>query len=301
MAASQVIAISGASGLVGRALTKSLTDQGHLVRQLVRRPVQDSDQEIYWKPSTGEIDASELNGVDAVVHLAGANIAGQRWTDEFKKTIVDSRVQGTRLLAQTIASLDQKPAVFVSASATGFYGDRGDESVDENSSAGDNFLAETCQLWEAAAVPAAEAGIRVVHPRIGIVLSPEGGALEKMLPLFRWGAGGVLGSGRQYMSWLTRDELVNVIEFLIETPEAEGPINAVTPQPVTNREFTKTLGRVLGKPTVLPAPAFALKLAMGQMADELLLASTNVVPAQLQSLGYEFEHPQLDAAFRSIL
>lgn len=299
----QVVAVTGASGLVGRALVDQLEEAGCLVRQLVRRPVKDAEREIFWNPSDGKIDTEELNGVDAVVHLAGENIAGGRWTAERKRRIVESRVKGTQLVAETLAGLSSKPSVLVSASAIGFYGDRGDEVVDEDSPAGDGFLAETCKAWEEANTPASDAGIRTVQVRIGLVLSPEGGALEKMLPPFKLGLGGVLGSGRQYMSWITLDDLVRVFHAAIRDPSLEGPVNGVGPSPVTNRDFTKTLGYVLNRPTILPAPAFALRLALGEMADELLLSGANVQPTRLQECGFAFPPPddQLESALRRVL
>jgi len=296
-----VIAITGASGLVGQALVSHLEAEGLLVRQLVRREVRDSEREIYWNPSTGEIDAAELNGVDAVVHLAGESVAAGRWTKAKKQRIVDSRVEGTRLLSQTLAGLTSKPAVLCSASAIGFYGDRGDQLLNEDAPPGEGFLADTCQLWEAAADPARDAGIRTVHMRIGLVLSPDGGALGKMLPLFKCGLGGVLGSGQQFMSWITLDDLVSAFHHALTHSQLAGPVNGVAPGPVTNREFTKTLGRVLGRPTILPAPAFALRLALGEMADQLLLASARVDPAVLQTAGFEFGQTQLEPALRDLL
>lgn len=299
----QVIAITGASGLVGRALTERLEEQGCLVRRLVRRPVEDAEREIFWKPSAGEIDAAELNGVDALVHLAGENIAGGRWTAERKRRIVESRVEGTRLIAETLAGLSSKPSVLVSASAIGFYGNRGDAPVDEDSAAGEGFLAETCQAWEAANEPATAAGIRTVQLRIGLVLSPEGGALGTMLTPFKLGVGGVLGDGQQYMSWITRDDLVRAFVAALSNPQLTGPVNGVSPAAVTNREFTKTLGYVLNRPTLLPAPAFAMRLALGEMADELLLSGANVQPKRLLESGFEFPPPdgELEPALRRLL
>ena len=297
----QVIAVTGASGLVGRALVEHLEDAGMLVRRLVRREVRDSEREIYWKPAAGEIDAAELNGVDAVVHLAGESVAAGRWTKAKKQRIVDSRVEGTRLLSETLAGLSSQPAVLCCASAIGFYGDRGDQLLNEDTPPGEGFLADTCQLWEAEADPARDAGVRTVHMRIGLVLSPEGGALGKMLPLFKLGLGGVLGSGEQYMSWITRDDLVRAFHFALTQPELAGPVNGVGPSPVTNREFTKTLGLVLRRPTILPAPAFALRLALGEMADQLLLASARVEPTALRTAGFEFEHAELEPALRDLL
>lgn len=301
----QVIVISGASGLVGSALTASLQANQHLVRALVRRAVQDDEHEIRWQPGKdltdlGEIDADELNGVDAVVHLAGENIAGGRWTPEFKNRVVNSRVVGTRLLCETLASLPAKPKVLVSASAIGFYGDR-DQPVDEQSLPGDNFLAETCVRWEAETKAAVDAGIRVVNLRIGIVLSPDGGALGKLLTPFKLGLGGIMGDGRQPMSWIALPDLVRAIEFAINTPSLAGPVNAVAPGWVSNRQFTKALGRVLGRPTLIPAPAFALRLALGEMADEMLLGGAPVEPNQLTQAGFEFQADEIEAALRLVL
>ena len=235
------------------------------------------------------------------MHLAGENIAVRRWTPAQKARIRDSRVQGTRLLAQSLARLQQPPTVMVCASAIGFYGDRGEELLTEGSAPGSGFLTDTCRAWEAAAQPASEKDIRVVNLRLGVVLSPGGGALAKMLLPFRLGVGGKIGSGRQYMSWIEIDDVVGVIHYALTTDELRGPVNAVAPNPVTNREFTKTLGRVLSRPTIFPMPAFAARLAFGEMADELLLASTRVKPARLQNSGYYFRHPRLEDALRHLL
>ncbi|MEM6331657.1 MAG: TIGR01777 family oxidoreductase, partial [Planctomycetota bacterium] len=297
----RVIAVTGASGLVGRALTAELQTRGCTVRRLVRRAVQDTAAEIAWDPAAGTIDAAAMEGVDGVVHLAGENVADGRWTEAKKRRIVDSRVDGTRLISQTIAQLAGKPAVLVSASAIGFYGDRGAEPVDEDAPAGTGFLADTSRAWEAETRPAWEAGVRVVQVRVGLVLTPEGGLLAKMLPLFKLGLGGVLGDGRQYMSWITRRDLVRAFCFALESDALHGAVNGVAPGAVTNREFTRTLGAVLGRPTVLPAPRFALKLAMGQMADQMILAGANVVPARLAEAGFSFEDPELAGALRRLL
>jgi uncharacterized protein (TIGR01777 family) len=296
-----IIAVTGSTGLVGSHLVKELESKGHLVRRLVRHDVKDAEREIRWNPDAGEIDAAELNGVDAVVHLAGENIAGQRWNEDFKRRILESRIKGTKLLAETLANLEMKPAVLVSASATGYYGNRGDEEVDELAPSGNGFLAEVCREWEAAVEPAHDAGIRVVKLRIGPVLSPEGGALAKMLPPFKLGVGGVVGSGRQYFSWIELDDLVLAIVFALETESLAGPVNAVAPGAVTNREFTKTLGRVLGRPTIFPMPAFAARLAFGEMADEMLLGGVRVSPHELTAAGFQFAHPHLEPALRYLL
>lgn len=296
-----VIAVTGASGMVGSDLVKKLEGAGHLVRCLVRHEVKDADREIRWDPDAGQIDAAELNGVDAVVHLAGENIAGQRWSEDFKRRILESRVKGTKLLATTLANLEMKPSVLVSASATGYYGNRGDEEVDELAPSGNGFLAEVCREWEAAVEPAHDADIRVVKLRIGPVLSPKGGALAKMLLPFKMGVGGVVGSGRQYFSWIELDDLVSAIVFALETESLIGPVNAVAPGAVTNREFTKTLGHVLGRPTIFPMPAFGARLAFGEMADEMLLGGVRVAPHELSAAGFQFAWPQLEPALRHLL
>lgn len=296
-----IIAVTGSTGMVGTSVVAALEARGDLVRRLVRHAVTDGDREIHWDPDRGEIDAAELNGVDAVVHLAGENIAGRRWSADFKRRILESRTKGTRLLAETLAGLEMKPSVLVSASATGVYGNRHDEEVDELAPSGNGFLAEVCREWEAAVEPAHDADIRVVKLRIGPVLSPQGGALAKMLPPFKMGLGGVIGSGQQYFSWITLDDLVSVILFALDNESLKGPVNAVTPHPVTNREFTKTLGRVLGRPTIFPMPAFAARLAFGEMADEMLIGGVKVSPHELIQAGFPFAYPELEPALRHLL
>jgi uncharacterized protein len=296
-----IIAITGSTGMVGTELVPALEREGHLVRRLVRGAVRDADQEISWDPAAGKIDAAELNGIDAVVHLAGENIAGHRWSKDFKQRILKSRLDGTQLLCGALAKLEMKPSVLVSASATGFYGSRGDEVVDESSPSGSGFLAEVCREWEAATQPARDAGIRVVNLRIGPILSPKGGALAKMLPPFKAGLGGVVGSGKQYFSWIGLDEVVAAIEFVLKSEQIAGPVNAVTPDAVTNYEFTKTLGRVLGRPTIFPMPAFAARLAFGEMADEMLLGGVRVEPRALTAAGFKFAYPELEPALRHLL
>ena len=299
--AGQQIIITGASGLVGRRLSRELQEAGAQVIAAVRRPVQDSAREIHWQPDAGRIDTARIEGVDAVVHLAGENIAGGRWTEAFKQKIRESRLRGTRLVAEAIAGCRAKPQVFVCASAIGYYGDRGDETLSEASAPGSDFLAEVCREWEAACQPARDAGVRVVNVRIGVVLSPEGGALKQMLTPFKLGVGGKVGSGQQYMSWVAIDDVAGAIRFLVAKPQATGPVNVVAPRAVKNVEFTKTLGRVLKRPTIVPAPAFALRLAFGEMADALLLSSTRVVPQALTAAGYQFRQPELAAALRHLL
>lgn len=295
------IVVTGASGLVGTPLVNSLEAAGHEVLRAVRREVRDPAKELFWNPAAGEIDRDKLAGADAVVHLAGANIAGKRWTEDYKQTLIDSRVDGTTLISETMASLDPKPRVLACASAIGYYGDRGVEVLDESASSGDAFLPEVCLQWERACQPARDAGIRVANMRLGVVLSPEGGALAKMLPPFKMGAGGVLGSGKQYFSWISLNDAVDAIEHVLETQDITGPVNLVAPAPVTNREFTKALGKVLSRPTVIPMPAFAAKLALGEMADALLLASTRVDPKVLRETQFQFQHPTVESALRDLL
>lgn len=293
------IAVTGASGLVGSALAPFLTTGGHEVHRLVRKTP--GAGEIGWDPAEGKLEAADLEGFDAIVHLAGENIAAGRWTARQKQKIRDSRVQGTRLLAETLARLERPPKVFVSASAIGIYGDRGDEILDEQSSAGDNFLADVAKAWEESTSPASDAGIRVVRTRFGIILSPKGGALAKMLLPFRMGAGGNVGNGKQYWSWIALDDVVGALHHCLMTEELSGPVNVVAPQSLTNAKFTKVLGKVLNRPTILPVPAPAARLALGQMADELLLASARVEPVRLRETGYEYRYPDLEQALRHLL
>jgi uncharacterized protein (TIGR01777 family) len=281
------IAISGASGHIGRQLTAFLTSGGHDVVRLVRGTAGITGA-ARWDPETGAIDAAALEGLDAVIHLAGENISSSRWTRTRRKAIRDSRVAGTQLLAQTLASLDRPPRVFISASAIGIYGDRGAEWLTEASTPGDDFLSQVCQAWETAAEPARCAGIRVVHPRLGVVISTSGGLLARSLPVFQLGLGGRLGSGRQWLSWISLDDLLALQLHVIADETLAGPVNAVSPQPVTNRELTAILGRALHRPTVLSVPAPALRLAFGQLADGLLLASQRALPAQLARTSFDF-------------
>lgn len=297
------IAVTGASGLVGTALTHFLTAGGHEVVPLVRRKEDVASKGgIYWNVRDQEIDAASLEGFDAVVHLAGAGIADEPWTDARKAVLRDSRVDGTRLLATALAGLTRPPEVFVSGSAVGFYGDRGDEALDESSAAGEGFLAELASEWEAATGPAEDAGIRTVHLRTGIVLAMGGGALSAMLPAFRMGGGGPMGGGAQYVPWIHLDDLVYAIHFALGTPTVSGPVNGTAPEPVAQRVFAQELGRALGRPAFMPAPAAALRLAMGrQRADELVLAGQRALPARLQSHGFRFARPDLADAFASLL
>ena len=288
--------------MIGTALRRSLAEKGRGMLLASRREPKD-ERHIQWDPSTGfaDEDLVRLEGLDAVVHLAGESISGLRWTDEKKKAIRDSRVQGTRTIIEAFARLEKKPKVFISGSATGFYGDRGDSEMNESNSAGDTFLSEVCKEWEAESRRAEDMGIRTVLLRTGIVLSKNGGALATMLTPFKLGVGGVVGSGKQWMSWVSLDDVVAIINFVLENEEIHGPVNAVAPNPVTNAEFTKALGKELYRPTILPLPEFAVKLVFGEMGDALLLDSTRVVPKRLLEAGYEFKFTDLQPALRHAL
>jgi uncharacterized protein (TIGR01777 family) len=295
------IVVTGASGLSGRALTTALTNEGHRVVPLVRRSPRPGEDAIAWNPEAGTIDADSLEGFDAVVHLAGEGIAERRWTPQQKLRILNSRVDSTTLLATTLAGLTDKPSVLLSGSAIGFYGDRGDEELTEQSGPGAIFLSEVCEAWERATAAAEAADIRVTHLRTGIVLDPSGGALAKTLPLFKLGLGGRLGSGRQWWSWISLEDEVGAIRFLLDH-DVRGPVNLAAPHPVTNAEFTKVLGNVLGRPTVLPVPAFGPKLLLGaELAEQLLFTSARVLPSPLVDAGFEFTSPDLDGALRKEL
>jgi uncharacterized protein len=293
------VLISGATGLIGSALIPELESGGHQITRLTRSPGSGGD--VGWNPDAGEIDASRLEGHDAVVHLAGESIGEGRWTPEKKRRIRESRTKGTRLLAETIASLPEPPRVMVSASAVGYYGDRGNELLREDSGPGSDFLAEVCKAWEAAADPAREAGMRVVHLRNGIVLSTEGGALARTLPIFKLGGGGRIGSGRQWWSWVCMDDVVGAIVHALTDDSVEGPVNVGSPNPLTNAEYTRVLGKVLNRPTIFPLPAPAARLMLGEVADALLLASQRMEPAKLEETGYEFRYPELEGALRHLL
>ncbi|HEY1281276.1 MAG TPA: TIGR01777 family oxidoreductase [Acidimicrobiales bacterium] len=294
------VAVTGSSGFIGTALTAALGAAGHDVVRVVRGDG-GGPGTARWDPKAGTIDAAALAGVDAAVHLAGAGIADHRWTDDYKRELVSSRLDGTSLLARTLARLDPRPAVLVSASGIDYYGDRGDDVIDETASKGTGFLSDLCARWEAAADPAREAGIRVAHTRSGIVLSPRGGALKKQLPLFKLGLGGRFGSGRQWQSWIALDDEVGAMLHLLTTDVA-GPVNLTAPNPVTNADFTTTLGAVLHRPTLLPVPSFGPKLLVGsELADVLLYESKRVVPRVLQGSGYPFRYPTLHAALTGLL
>ncbi len=301
MAGQGKVAVTGASGLVGSELVPTLRRNGFEVLRLVRREAAAED-EVRWDPGAGTIDAEALRGVTGAIHLAGDNVASGRWSEAKKARIRNSRVQGTQLLAGALAALDPRPSVLVSASAVGYYGARGDEALDESATQGSGFLASVCGEWEAAADTAREAGIRVVHPRIGVVLAANGGALAKMKMPFLFGVGGRIGDGRQYMSWITLEDLVSALVFALGCEQVVGPINCVSPTPVTNADFTSTLGRVLHRPTVFPVPKFALRIGAGsEMADEMLIGGSRVIPASLHAHGFRWEHSTLEPALRSLL
>lgn len=292
------IVVSGASGMLGEAICAFLSTGGHRVDRLVRRPPAPGSTDIQWEPATGRLDPAALEGVDAVIHLAGETIA-QRWTPQTMKAILDSRKQGTRLLAETIAGLAQKPKVFISASAVGYYGDRGDEPVDEEDrTAGTSFLAEVCQAWELASVPARDAGVRTVNLRFGVVVTPRGGALARMMPPFELGLGGPIGSGAQWMSWIGLDDVLGAVLHVLKTESLAGPVNATSPQPVTNREFTRMLGQALHRPTLFPLPAAVVLTLFGDMGKAVLLEGQRVVPGKLLETGFRFETPYLAEALR---
>ena len=293
------ILMSGGSGLIGTALTKRLSADRHTVLRLVRRTAKDGERT--WDPAAGTLDPSAFDGCDAVINLSGANIGDKRWSDDYKAEMASSRLQATELLATTMAELDRKPSVFISGSAVGWYGDRGDERLDELSAPGDDFLSDLCQRWEAATVAAEKESIRTVHLRTGIVLSARGGALKKQLPLFKLGLGGRFGNGHQWQSWVSIDDEVGAIVHLLSA-ETCGAVNVTAPEPVTNGEFTTTLAKVLRRPAVLPVPLFAPKMMLGsELVESLLLSGQRVLPTALQRSGYEFQHPTLETALRALL
>lgn len=295
------VAVTGSSGLVGSRLVTVLRSAGDDVCRIVRQPPRPDTTEVAWDPMTGNLESAKLTGIDAVVHLAGENIATGRWTAVRKNAISQSRVEGTRLLCEALGRLDRPPRTLVCASAIGYYGDRGEERLTESSPPGKGFLAEVCQAWEAASLPARQAGIRVVNLRIGVVLSTMGGALAKMLTPFRMGVGGTVGSGRQFMSWIALEDLIGAVQHVLDDHTVLGPVNAVAPNPVTNHEFTKTLGRVLRRPTIAPIPGFLVRLAFGEMGSELLLSGARIVPQKLHDSGFEFKYPTLESALRAEL
>jgi uncharacterized protein (TIGR01777 family) len=294
------VLVSGATGLIGSALVPFLEKEGHEVVRLVRASPRPGSDDVAWDPAAGRLEPGRLEGLDAVVHLAGENISEGRWTAEKKARIRDSRVKGTTLLCEALARLERPPAVLANASAIGYYGDRGDEALTEESPPGTDFLAGVCQQWEAATRPAAEKGIRVVRTRFGLVLSPAGGVLGGMLPHFRRGMGGSLGSGQQWVSWVAIDDAVGAIHHALATTALEGPANVTAPGPVRNREFAETLARAVGKSTLFPVPAVALRLAFGELT-EAMLASQRVEPRKLIATGYSFQYPVLQRALEHLL
>ncbi len=294
------IAVSGSTGLIGSVLVPALAGAGHEVARLVRTRPGPESNDIYWDPYKAYLDTPKLEGVDAVVHLAGETIAAH-WTPSRKRRIHESRIRGTHVLSEALRQLDHQPQVLVSGSAIGFYGDRGEEVVTEESPAGSGFVADVCRDWEAATEPASRVGIRVVHLRTGVVLSSQGGALAKMLPPFRMGVGGKIGSGRQYFSWVSMDDVVSAVQFILRTPALAGPLNMVSPNAATNLEFTKALGKVLSRPTIFPLPSFVVRLLFGQMGEEVLLGGQRVEPAKLKAAGFAFQYPELAPALRHAL
>lgn len=295
------VVITGITGFIGSKLAERLRQDGWEVVGVSRKPPRPGTRDLQWDPYAGKIDAAGLEGAEAVVHLAGESVADGAWTPERKEAIRKSRVAGTELLARTLAGLSQPPPHFLSASAIGFYGSRGDEVLTEASAPGTGFLVDVCREWEAATAPAEKAGLRVAHMRIGIVLGPEGGALEKMLPPFKAGLGSVFGSGNQWMSWIALPDIVEQMRFLLGQPELAGPFNLVGPNPATNRDFTRALNRVLGRPGFLPVPSFAVKMLFGEMGEATLLGSQRVLPQRLLDAGFRFQYPDLEGALRTVL
>ena len=291
------IAITGSSGLIGEALVRSLRADGHSVQRVVRRPDRATGDHVFWDPEAGTVEAGKLEGVDAVVHLAGEPIGARRWTSKVKRRLVISRRRGTGLIAGTLACLDAPPRVLVSASAVGYYGDRGEERLTESSDAGDDFMARLCQVWERAAAPAVEAGIRVVHPRSGVIIARGGPLIEKVELPFRLAVGGKVGNGRQFVPWISLEDEVRAIRFVIDR-ELEGPVNLVAPTPVRNAELTRALGQVLHRPTVFRIPVAALRVVYGEVAVSLASVSQRVVPERLLDTGFSFRHPELPAALQ---
>ncbi len=293
------VAITGSSGLIGSRLKQALIDRGDTPVPVVRRSA--AEGEIHWDPDAGSIDTAAFEGIDAVVHLAGEGVAAKRWTDEQKQEILTSRTEGTALLAEALAALDAKPAVFVSGSAIGIYGDRGAETLTEDSARGTGFLSDVVVAWEAAAQPAVDAGIRTAFIRTGIVLTPDGGALAEQLPFFKLGIGGRIGDGKAWWPWISIDDEIRAILFLIDNEAVSGPVNLTAPNPVTNAEFASALGKALGRPTFIPTPTFAVSLRLGKELADSILASTRVLPTVLQEHGFEFVHPTIEPALEAIL
>jgi len=295
------ILVTGSNGVIGQALIPFLTTGGHRVIRLIRRPPRPGTGCSYWDPMAGNIDLCEKDNIDAVIHLAGENISQGAWTADKKKRIIESRTRGTAILANALAKFDNPPKVFLSASAIGYYGNRGDRRMTEDYGPGDDFISEVCAAWEEAAAPAAAAGIRTVNMRIGVVLTPLGGALQRLLPVFRMGLGGRIGTGKQYVSWIGIDDVLGTVLHLLAHPEIEGPVNLVAPNPVTNADLAKALGKALTRPARIPVPATAIRTAFGQMGKETILSSTRVEPQRLVESGYRFRHPDLESALGHVL
>jgi uncharacterized protein len=295
------ILITGSSGFIGSALVTSLAAQGYDILKIVRRRSPLAPNEIFWDPDLNEIDSQSIEGVDIVIHLAGENIAKGLWTKAKKKRILESRTQGTRLLSETLARLTHPPKTFLSASAIGYYGERGDTILTEKSPKGEGFLSDVCEQWESSTQAALDAGIRVINFRIGIVLDPHGGALKTMLFPFKWGLGGKMGSGEQFMSWIALDDLTSAISFIIKNSSLQGALNVVGPNPIRNEQFTKELGHVLHRPTFLSVPSFALHGLLGDAAEEVLLASTRVMPEKLLDSGFVFKYTLLESYLKFAL
>ncbi len=295
------IAITAANGLIGSALTHEFAERGHELTLFVRQPFETIHRLSIWNPFVGRIDAADLEGTDVVINLAGKNVAAERWTERHKREIVDSRVQAAELISRTIAKLANKPRLLLQASAVGYYGHRPDELLTESSSAGRGFMAQSCAQWEKSVTAAESAGVRVCTLRIGVVLAPNGGALARMLPIFKLGLGGRFGDGRTIMSWITLRDVVHAMQFLIDSDSVRGPVNLTAPQPVSNEEFTRSLGKILRRPTIMVVPDFALRLAVGEIATELLQVSQNALPKKLLDAGFKFEHDRIEPALRSVL
>ena len=293
------VVVTGSSGLIGSALVRSLVADGHEVVRLVRREPRAADER-RWDPS-GELDPTVMDAADAVVHLAGAGIGDHRWTDDYKQTVLRSRVDGTTTIATSIARATDPPKVLLSGSAVGYYGETGDEAADESAPSGTGFLADVVRQWEAATAPADAAGVRVVHARSGVVLSADGGALGKVLPLFKLGLGGRLGSGRQWMSWIAIADHITALRFLLDRADLSGPVNVTSPEPVRNRDYTKALGRAVHRPALAVVPPAALRVALGEFADEGVLVSQRVIPARLEDAGFVFTYADIDSALSAII
>lgn len=295
------ILVSGATGLIGRKLSGVLEKEGHTVFALTRRASIGSQASITWDPENGKLDPDQIEGFDAIIHLAGENIGGGRWTDARKALILNSRVKGTRLLCEAIEKLQSPPKVLISSSAIGYYGNRGDELLNEESGPGSGFLSDVCVAWEKATDPAIARGVRVVILRTGIVQTAEGGSLQRMLLPFRFGMGGKFGSGKQWWSWIGIDDVIEVVGFALKSEKLRGPVNLVAPHPITNAEFTKILARVLNRPAIASVPQFVLRLVLGEMADALLFSSARVEPKKLREAGYQFHQAELEPTLRTLL